>query len=57
MLAMDHCFDLDPVVFSKLMWLGTRSPIPTNWPNSIFSTRLSSTGGIVAPADDAEVIG
>jgi len=36
-------------------WLGTRSAISTNFPDSIFVTRVDGTGGIDDPVDKAEV--
>ena len=56
MLAIHRCFDFAPAVSSKLKWLGTRSPISTNFPDSIFATRMDGTGGIDDPADGAEAI-
>ena len=50
MLVVDR-FDLAPAVSSKPKRLGTRSPISTNFPDSILATRLGGTGGIDDTAD------
>ena len=44
-------FDLAPAVSSKPKRLGTRSPISTNFPDSILATRLGGIGGIDDTAD------
>jgi len=53
MLATAHCLALVPVHSSKPKRFGTRSPISINCADSIFTTRLDGTGGIVDPAGEA----
>ena len=55
MLVIGCCLDLDPIVYSKPKWFGTRSPNSMNTPDSIFCTRLGGTGRIDEPGVEVRV--